>query len=179
MLANPLSASWQFQVSPLSSLFWPSSSVPSSFPLQLSQGPHWEYCSDPGLWAPKPVLILCIDRPENFLPSTAGPAPRHSHFSTLNSQHFSERQRVPGTLPVSSQQIGLVDLMCVIRWLWQAPRCSWECCCCCLSKFSWTSLWSVRWTLNFSNRAFYTVLFQHRLQSQNTFHCTALYNSDF
>lgn len=70
--ANPLSASWQFQVSLLSSLSWPASRLSSNFPLQLSQGPHWEYCSDPGLWAPKPALILCIDRPEKFLPSAAG-----------------------------------------------------------------------------------------------------------
>lgn len=71
-LANPLSASWQFQVSLLSSLSWPASPLSSNFPLLLSQGPHWEYYSDPGLWAPKPALILCIDRPEKFLPSAAG-----------------------------------------------------------------------------------------------------------
>lgn len=54
------------------SLPWPSSPLSPNFPLQLSQGPHWEYRSDPGLWAPKPALILLIDRPENFLTGTAG-----------------------------------------------------------------------------------------------------------
>lgn len=85
-LDDGLSASWQFQVSPLSLLPWPFSSLPSRFPLPLSHGPHWEYCSDPGLWAPKPVLILFIDRPENFLLSAAGPAPRCSHSSILLSR---------------------------------------------------------------------------------------------
>lgn len=64
---------------------------PPAFLSSSPRGPHWEYCSDPGLWAPKPALILRIDRPENFLPSTAGPA-RRSHSSTLNSQHFSVRE---------------------------------------------------------------------------------------
>lgn len=48
------------------------SPLSSNFPVQLSKGPHWEYCSDPGIWAPKPTLILHIDRPENFLTSAAG-----------------------------------------------------------------------------------------------------------
>lgn len=140
-LANPLSASWQLQVSLLSSLPWPSSPLSSNFPLQLSQGPHWEYCSDPGLWAPKPTLILRIDRPENFLPSAAG----SSALTPLNNQHFSVRETEKmesGTLPFFSTDGSCWCDVCYGYSRWHVARESAGV----VASLNSIRLWSAQWS---------------------------------